>query len=234
MNRIEFIAELEKLLQNISAEERNEAVQYYRDYFEDAGIENEQHIIEELGSPRKVAETIKAGLKGGDGESGEYRETGYTDTRFEEKEMPARTGETTGRQKAPGQGQKKPWDSNALKIILIIAIVLVGAPVILPLALAVVCVVLALVLSGFALLGGLVLAAVAVMATGFIMAVTGIVELFSFPALGLVVCGVGLIMGVLGLVATVLLAKLCMIVFPVLFRGIVNICRRPFYGKEGK
>ena len=38
MNRIEFIAELEKLLQNISAEERNEAVQYYRDYFEDAGI----------------------------------------------------------------------------------------------------------------------------------------------------------------------------------------------------
>lgn len=78
------------------------------------------------------------------------------------------------------------------------------------------------------------LAAVAVMATGFIMAVTGIVELFSFPALGLVVCGVGLIMGVLGLVATVLLAKLCMIVFPVLFRGIVNICRRPFYGKEGK
>ena len=74
MNRIEFIAELEKLLQNISAEERNEAVQYYREYFEDAGIENEQHIIEELGSPRKVAETIKAGLKGGDGESGEYRE----------------------------------------------------------------------------------------------------------------------------------------------------------------
>lgn len=63
MNRIEFLAELEKLLQDISAEERKEAVQYYKDYFEDAGLENEQHIIEELGSPKKVAETIKAGLK---------------------------------------------------------------------------------------------------------------------------------------------------------------------------
>ena len=63
MNRIEFIAELERLLQDISAEERNEAVQYYRDYFEDAGMENEQHIIEELGSPKKVADTIKAGLR---------------------------------------------------------------------------------------------------------------------------------------------------------------------------
>lgn len=88
MNRIEFIAELEKLLQDISAEERQEAIQYYKDYFEDAGLENEQHIIEELKSPEKVAQTIKAGLRSSDGESGEYRETGYTDTRFEERNVP--------------------------------------------------------------------------------------------------------------------------------------------------
>ena len=78
MSRIEFIAELERLLQDVSAEERQEAVQYYRDYFEDAGIANEQHIIEELESPKKVAATIKAGLKGGDGKSSEYRAVSYT------------------------------------------------------------------------------------------------------------------------------------------------------------
>ena len=229
MNRIEFIAELEKLLQNISAEERKEAVQYYKDYFEDAGLENEQHIIEELGSPKKVAETIKAGLKNGNGENGEYRETGYTDTRFEERNMPASHEQLHS---AGDQEKPKPWSNNFLKIFLIVAIIVVGAPVVLPLAFAVVCVVLALMLAGFLLLGGLVLAAVAVTISGFVTAIAGIVELFSFPALGLVACGGGMILCVAGLVATVLLVKLCMIVFPVMFRGIVNLCRRFVHGKE--
>ena len=64
MNRIEFMTELAALLQDISAEERVEAMQYYNDYFDDAGAENEADIIKELESPRKVAETIKAGLGG--------------------------------------------------------------------------------------------------------------------------------------------------------------------------
>lgn len=232
MNRIEFIAELEKLLQDISSEERKEAVQYYKDYFEDAGLENEQHIIEELGSPKKVAEIIKAGLRGGDGECNEYRETGYTDTRFEEKSMPVRHGEVKGQQNYEQQAKPKPWSNNFLKIFLIVAIIVVGAPVILPLAFAVVCVVLALVFAGFLILGGFVLAAVALMISGFVTAIAGIVELFSFPALGLVACGGGMILCVVGLVATVLLVKLCMIVFPIMFRGIVNLCRRFVHRKE--
>ena len=85
MNRIEFMTELEKLLKEIPEEERKEAMQYYEDYFADAGLENEQHVISELESPKKVAQTIKAGLRGRGEESSEYRETGYTDTRFEEK-----------------------------------------------------------------------------------------------------------------------------------------------------
>ena len=50
-----------------------------------------------------------------------------------------------------------------------------------------------------------VLAAVAVMISGFVTAVVGIVELFSFPALGLVACGGGMILCVVGLAATVFL-----------------------------
>lgn len=77
MNRIEFMTELERLLKEIPEEERREAIQYYEDYFADAGLENEQHIIAELESPKKVAQTIKAGLRGKEEESSEYRETGY-------------------------------------------------------------------------------------------------------------------------------------------------------------
>lgn len=231
MNRIEFIAELERLLQDISAEERNEAVQYYRDYFEDAGRENEQHIIDELGSPKKVADTIKAGLRGGCEESSEYRETGYTDTRFEDKKIPARREEMAYENETESKKSKKPYTNNALKILLIIAIIVVGAPIVFPLAIAVLAVVMALGVGLIALVGGIVITAVVVLITGVIMTFAGIIKIFSFPALGIVVCGAGLILGVLGLLATVLLVKLCMIVFPIVFRGIVELCRKLIHKK---
>ena len=41
MNRSEFMAGLRKLLVSIPEDEREEALQYYEDYFEDAGPENE-------------------------------------------------------------------------------------------------------------------------------------------------------------------------------------------------
>ena len=63
MNRIMFMTELAALLQDISAEERVEAMRYYNNYFDDAGEENEQKVIEELGSPKKVAAEVKAGLR---------------------------------------------------------------------------------------------------------------------------------------------------------------------------
>ena len=37
MNRREFLEQLERLLSDISAEEREEALAYYRNYFDDAG-----------------------------------------------------------------------------------------------------------------------------------------------------------------------------------------------------
>ena len=42
MNRTDFMNQLESLLQSISSTEREEAMQYYNDYFDDAGAENEQ------------------------------------------------------------------------------------------------------------------------------------------------------------------------------------------------
>ena len=62
MSRTEYMRELDALLQGISKEEREEAMQYYNDYFDDAGSENEEKVIEELGSPAKLAETIRAGI----------------------------------------------------------------------------------------------------------------------------------------------------------------------------
>ena len=62
MNRMEFMAELESLLQDIPAEERIEAIRYYNNYFDDAGPEMERQILWELGDPSRAAAEVKAGL----------------------------------------------------------------------------------------------------------------------------------------------------------------------------
>ena len=53
MNRIEFMEELSGLLQDIPEEDRMDALNYYNDYFDDAGAENEKNVIDELESPEK-------------------------------------------------------------------------------------------------------------------------------------------------------------------------------------
>lgn len=62
MNRTEFMSQLGFLLRNISDGEKEEALQYYNDYFDDAGAENEQTVIEALGNPARVAENIRREL----------------------------------------------------------------------------------------------------------------------------------------------------------------------------
>ena len=87
MDRAQFMQELEKLLADISETERQDALDFYNSYFDDAGAENEASVLRELGSPEKVAAIIKADLKGSAGgyEYGEYTEHGYEDARTKER-----------------------------------------------------------------------------------------------------------------------------------------------------
>ena len=52
MNKEQFLARLEKRLRRIPQEERENIMLYYQEYFEEAGPEQEQEVIQELGSPR--------------------------------------------------------------------------------------------------------------------------------------------------------------------------------------
>lgn len=82
MNRMEFIKELEYLLQDVPEEEREDAVGYYRDYLEEAGDEGEEQAILEFGSPERVAAIIRSDLDGNLEEGGEFTDAGYQDERF--------------------------------------------------------------------------------------------------------------------------------------------------------
>ncbi len=60
MTKNEYLARLKSCLECIESGEREAAVQFYSEYFDDAGEENEQRIMDELGSPEKLAREIIA------------------------------------------------------------------------------------------------------------------------------------------------------------------------------
>ena len=59
MTKYEFLGDLSRLLADLPEEERKQALHYYEDYFADAGEDNEQEVLTELGSPVEIAEQIK-------------------------------------------------------------------------------------------------------------------------------------------------------------------------------
>lgn len=76
MTRAEFMSRLTALLQDVPPAEREEAIAYYNEYFDDAGEGNEAGVIAALGSPEELAKAIKAGLFDG-GNGGEFTESGF-------------------------------------------------------------------------------------------------------------------------------------------------------------
>lgn len=218
MNRLEFMTELAALLQDVPEEERKDAMQYYNDYFDDAGEEKEQEVLIELESPKKVADRIKADVLGRD-----------TKEDSEENEKKPAVYGYEYQQEKENRAEKKPWSSNALKIILIIAIILVGAPVVIPCALGVLAVVVGCVVALFAIFVAMVIAFAALAIAGVVLVVAGLLSLIPEIAVGLALLGTGLILGVIGTIGTVASVRLCIIVFPGIVRGIVWVCRKPFH-----
>lgn len=205
MTRVEFMNELEKLLCDISYEERQDALNYYHDYFSDAGMENEAAVIRELGSPQRVAMQIKESLN--------------------QTEEPA-SGNVgnSGGNRATNINRK---NNKTLKLILIVLLLFCGWPVIL----AVLGIVFGLILSVVGLLFGVGISGVAVLFSGIAVFVVGIMLLISSPALAMLLFGIGILLGVVGLLVTVLICKIVQVFVPPLCRGFVLLCKKPFTSK---
>jgi uncharacterized membrane protein len=315
MNRSEFMAGLRKLLVSIPEDEREEALQYYEGYFEDAGPENEGNVIKELGSPEKVASIIWADSKEGSRESGEFTETGYTDVRFDERKRPAcrenppqkRQGkdeahksenaysyhetsyttsglgvgsgaqgagarqETDGRGQddggykagsgygagdgygsgggygagggygtggAYGQGRRAAGEmrtNKTVKIVMIIVLALVVLRMfgwLVPAVFGGVMGIVGVLLGIFGCLVGFAFAGVGIAVAGVAVLAVGIGGLAGTFATAILVMGVGLLLIGLGVAFTILMVKVCLVVYPAVFRFVVNLVRRIFNGRE--
>jgi len=60
MNRTEFLRQLHIALSKAPKEERESAIAYYNEYFDEAGEEKEQEVLQRLDSPQKIASQIIA------------------------------------------------------------------------------------------------------------------------------------------------------------------------------
>lgn len=220
MRKDEFLRRLEQLLGDISAEEREEAMAFYRSYFEDAGEANEARIIAELESPENVAEIIK-------GDLGMVTVNEQPEGNYEQKQQ------SYGSYADSQQAQQEKRNHDIKIVILVVIIGLLTSPVWLG------------VLTG--VLGTIFGLAVALVAITFAMFAVGVVfvglgiammaglgaAIVSIPV-GLAFTGSGLIILALAL----LLLLLCVAVFgkflPWVCKGIVNICKKPFAKKEAQ
>ncbi|MEG0963265.1 MAG: DUF1700 domain-containing protein [Lachnospiraceae bacterium] len=241
MSREEFMTQLGELLSDITKEEKQEAMEYYRGYFEDAGEENEERIMRELESPKKVAQIIKADLgmeekPESEKETVEFTENGCSDKRFEDKqEMDSYTNVNEKRvfPKEEQKKQKPHEDNKSLKIVLIVILMIVTSPIWISLAAA-------LLGGAFGIAGGIfgiIVAVVAVAGSLYIAGIAvggiGIAQLVTGGiAMGMVLLGVSLLI----IAAAILVTTACVWIFgklvPWAWGGIVILFRRIFSGKE--
>ena len=193
MNRLEFMKQLARLLDDLPREEKIEVLKYYNGYFDDAGAENEAEIIAQLGSPEKVAAEVKAGMEDAfaSEESVKYQE----EERQEKQEnsgnvAPEATLEFVPEQVHISNGKKKKngWKPLLIAVILILTF---------RLWFGLVAGLFGLAMGLIGLLVGLVGAVVGCVVSGVVMLVTAPLTGILSLAVGIFLIGLLLLVGLL-------------------------------------
>lgn len=211
MNAYEYLQALRAALAVLPDDEIDSAMRYYEDYFLDAGDENAEKVIEQLGPPEQVAEAI---LRDYTGVARRRPE------RFEEEKAQTVDGVPLGRDGKPLTRKKgiNPW-----MLACIVLLALIFGPV-------AVAIIGAIIVAVVGLVIGIAACVVAVPAATLIGG--GALVLFSFllwatPASALATLGAGLVVGAVGLLLVLLVIKLCILFVPPIIRGLVALIRWP-------
>ncbi len=229
MRKEEYLQKLEKLLCNIPAEDRYEAMQFYSDYLEDAGTEAEE-VLRALGTPEELADSIQKDLYGNN-EAGDYTRT-Y-------KDLPGTYrfptgGRFTGGQEAHGYSsssqktkesrhQTRKGKLTTGQWILFIILFFCAAPVIIPVFGGVLGIVLAIVIAVIAIVFGAGVAGVVLVIAAVVLLVAAIIKLLISPFSALIMMGGSLLMIGIGLIGVVFALWIVCKVLPKIFVFVVDI-----------
>ena len=197
MNRVQFMEQLKKLLSDISEEERQEALEYYESYFDDAGEDQEAEVIRELGSPGKVAAIIKEDLKSSSQNYGEFTENGFQDERADnERQMP---------QNRVDRGYHAERKGGKASVILVLILLVFISPLIKGAVGGVLGFIVALALLPFLVVFGIGAAVVGLFVAAVAVIGAGIGTCFTALPFGVLLVGIGLLLFALALVGLVFL-----------------------------
>lgn len=208
MTRNEYLGALREELRSLPVQEQEDALRYYEEYFDDAGPENEQQVIAELGSPEALARNI-------------IQNSVFSLARApqpEEQEEPKREGGF--RQMGPS-AQSKPGKGAAFWILVVLSSVIW-----LPLLLGLAACVLGLLAGLIGLVAGLAVTAAAMLAAAFICLVVGLPLLASSPADGILLAGLALLYLGGALLCGILCFLACGKFLPWCWRQGKKLCRR--------
>ena len=196
--------QLRKYLKRLPKEDYENAIEYFSEYFDDAGPENEQQVMEELGEPKEAARELLLNLLQ------ESMGDGKDSTGEKETELPA---EGSGnRRSAAGQNAAASTSDSTKKkrspgkIILLAILVLCASPVSLALMFSVLAVLFAVVVVIAAVIFSL---GVATIAGGIMVAGFGATLILKSVAAACMMVGGGFLMAGAGILVGVLTIYIC-------------------------
>lgn len=156
MTRADYMGTLAKELKRLPKEDYDRAMEYFSEYFNDAGPENEQQAIHDLGSPKDAARELII-------------------------ELVAKNAQE------PPKTVKRGLSAIWIGVLGVFA-----APIALPLAIAFLAVIFALVITVLACLFSIFITAITVVSAGIVGTFLGVIVLFSSFADGVSTIGLGL------------------------------------------
>ena len=237
MNRTEFLKQLESLLKGISPAEREAALEYYSGYFDDAGAENEQAVIEALGTPAKVAEMIKKELFANEYGQNAGRKAQPGDKaviKYGSVEESQDTCQDSSAQEygaiAKKPGKEKKLGSGTIALIVILCIF--ASPFLLSIAAGVGSLLFGIVAAWASLIVGFGVTAIVLFVVMLALLILGILGILISPLGALGVIGGALLTGGIGLLFLLLTVWMAGVITPAVVRGIAALCRKLFGRRE--
>lgn len=233
MSKKEFLDQLSELLSDLSPEDKEEALSYYKEYIEDAGLENEAAILKELGSVSDLAKAIKIGLSNRDySEEGSWRNFYAPETKSDNFQQDSTSKDNSYEYSDSTDVQKKnASDSTSRKNKLILAVIIAAflAPVWLPVAGTIFSVVITvIVIIACVLLVASILGFVLAIASIILFAI-GLFTLLTDTLLGITLVGVSLVLAASAILFILLSFWIFGKVMPLIFNSISNLIYRVFH-----
>ena len=130
MNRTEYLKQLDKYLKRLPAEDYQNAMEYFTEYFDEAGPEGEEQVIRELGTPKEAASELLSALLDEKTAQVSSETVSTIHNKSETNEA-----DTTRRYQTGDQIQHSKKGPSPLNVLLIAGLAILAAPIGAPLAL---------------------------------------------------------------------------------------------------